>query len=146
MVDAEIISIAYEITNEIGTLNQKNITFRINHTCLLQAILLYCNVPADKSQEVFAAILDLLENKISKFQFTATLTVIMQSTKFSPTQLNELLMIEFPLGGSRGSFSGSTIRTLLKSRGEVGLLAKQAMKDLEVVVGYAQHMGVTVII
>lgn len=141
LVDAELISIAFEISAE---LNPKIVSFRLNHTSLLQAILLYCNVPTDKYHEVFAGILDLMEDKVSKFQLHSTMTNIMHTSKHTATQLMDLLTSEFPLGGSRGSMAGSMVKNLLKARGEIATLAKVAMKDLEVVAGFAQLMGVTV--
>lgn len=144
LVDAELISIAFDISAELSKVNPKIVSFRLNHTSLLQAILLYCNVPPDKYHEVFAGISDLMEDKVSKFQLHSTMTNIMHTSKRTATQLMDLLTSEFPLGGSRGSMAGSMVKNLLKTRGEIASLAKVAMKDLEVVAGFAQLMGVTV--
>lgn len=141
IVDAECIAMAAEIANEFAALKSKAIFFRLNHTSLLQSILLYCNVPADKYEDVFAAVLDQIEGRGTKFHLQATLSNIL-STKSSVTQLMDLLLVEHVLGGMRGSMSGTSLRSLLKSRGEVSTLAKTALKELESVVSMAQVMGV----
>lgn len=144
LVDAEIISIAWEITNEIPALKQKNISFRINHTSLLRAILLYCNVPVDKYSCLFTAIGNFVDGKISKFQLHSTATAIMQTSKYSGVQLIDLLLVDTPLSGSRGSFSGSALRALINGRGEAASMAKSAIRELECVISLAQGMGVQV--
>lgn len=144
LVDAELISIAFEITHEIPALKQKNISFRINHTSLLRAILLFCNVPVDKYGYLFTAISDFVDGKISKFQLHSTATGIMQASKYSAVQLIDLLLVDAPLSGSRGSFSGSALRALINGRGEAASLAKGAIRELESVISLAQGMGVQV--
>lgn len=144
LVDAELISIAFEITHEIQALKQKNISFRINHTSLLRAILLFCNVPIDKYGCLFTAISDFVDGKISKFQLHSTATSIMQTSKYSAVQLIDLLLVDAPLSGSRGSFSGSALRALINGRGEAASLAKGAIRELESVISLAQGMGVQV--
>lgn len=144
LVDAEIISIAFEITHEIPALKQTNISFRINHTSLLRAILLFCNVPVDKYACLFMALSDFVDGKISKFQLQSTATGIMQASKYSAVQLIELLLVDAPLSGSRGSFSGSALRVLINGRGEASSLAKSAIRELECVISLAQGMGVQV--
>lgn len=144
LVDAELISIAYEITNEIPALKQKNITFRLNHTSLLRAILMNCMVPVDKYHLLFAAVLDHIDGKTSKFQLLSSVTTIMQTSKFSATSLIDLLLTEFPLGGPRGSINGSSLRALIKGRGEAASLAKGAIREMETVVSLVQGMGVSV--
>lgn len=144
LVDAELISIAFEITHEIQALKQKNISFRINHTSLLRAILLYCSVPIDKYSCLFTAITDFVDGKISKFQLHSTATGIMQTSKYSAVQLIDLLLVDAPLSGSRGSFSGSALRALINGRGEAASLAKGAIRELESVISLAQGMGVQV--
>ncbi|XP_037027743.1 eIF-2-alpha kinase GCN2 isoform X2 [Bradysia coprophila] len=142
LVDAEVISIAYEITQEIPALNHKNISFRINHTSLLRAILLLCNVPTDKYSCLFTAISEFNDGKISKFQLHSTTAGIMQTTKYSAVQLVEFLLVEAPLSASRCSFSGTALRNLINGRGEAASLAKGAIRELESVISLAQGMGV----
>lgn len=143
IVDAECIAMAAEIVNEFKALKAKSISFRLNHTSLLHSILLYCNVPVAKYEDVFAAVSDQIEGRGTKFHLQSTLASILP-TRSSVTQLMDLLLVEYLLGGNRASVSGSPLRTLLKSHGEVAALAKTALKELETVVSMAQIMGVTV--
>lgn len=144
IVDAECIAMAVEIVQEFTELKSKMIFIRLNHTSLLQAILLYCNVPSDKYDIVFAAVLDQIEGRGTKFHLQATLSNIL-SNKSTVTQLMELLLVDQPLGGMRGgSMSGNSLRALVKGRSEVSTLAKTAIKELETVVSLAQLMGVHV--
>lgn len=144
LADAELFSIAYEITNEIPALKQKNITFRMNHTGLLRAILLNFQVPPDKYHIIFASVLDHIDSKTSKFQLLSSVTAVMQSSKYSASQLVDLLLTDFPLGGPKGSVNGSSLRILIRGRGEAAALAKGAIREMESVVQLAQGMGVNV--
>lgn len=144
LIDAELLSIAYEITNELPELRQKNVSFRINHTGLLRAILIHCNVPTAKYNDVYALIMDFMDGKISKFQLQSSLHSIMQSSKQSTSTLLDLLQTDSPLGGPRGSIHGSALRTLTRGRGEAAALAKGAIRELESVVTLAQGLGVSV--
>lgn len=68
----------------------------------------------------------------------------MQTSKYSAVQLIDLLLVDAPLSGSRGSFSGSALRVLINGRGEAASLAKGAIRELESVISLAQGMGVQV--
>lgn len=110
----------------------------------MRAILLFCNVPVDKYGCLFTAISDFVDGKISKFQLQSTANGIMQTSKYSAVQLIDLLLVDAPLSGSRGSFSGSALRALINGRGEAASLAKGAIRELESVISLAQGMGVQV--
>lgn len=145
LIDAELISIAYEITNEIPALKQRTLSFRINHTSLLRAILINNNVPSEKYSDVFAAVLDFMDRRISKFQLHSTVTAMLDSSKHSSTNLIDMLLAEFPLGGKRGFYSeASSLRQLIRGHSEASSMARGAMEELELVVSLAQSLGVTV--
>lgn len=144
LVDAELLSLAYEITNELPTLKDKNISIRINHTSLLRAILIYCNVPKTKYIELFGNILDYIEGRLSKFHLHSTVTSIMSTSKSSATLLLDLLLADIPLGGPRANVDASSLKTLMRGKGEAASLAKGAMRELESVVSLAQSLGITV--
>lgn len=52
MSDAEILCIVFEIINDIPGLKNKNFVIHINHTSLIQAILLHCGIK-EKYDEVY---------------------------------------------------------------------------------------------
>lgn len=145
MVDAELLSIAYELTNIIPALNQRNLSFRINHTSLLRAILIHNGVPVDKYNDVFAAVLDYMDRRISKFQLHSTIMALLESSKHSSTNLIDVLLTEFPLGGPKGFYTnGSSLRSLIRGHSETSMLARNAMEEIEHVVMLAQSLGVMV--
>ncbi|XP_055679382.1 eIF-2-alpha kinase GCN2 isoform X2 [Lutzomyia longipalpis] len=143
LLDAEIISVSYEISMEFTELREKNLSFRLNHTTLLRAILMHCNVPKEKQSNLLRAIQDFMECKITKFQLTSAINSIFATTKHNTNTLIDLLVTESPLGGPRGSINGSALRSLVKGRGEAAALAKGAIRELESVVQLVQGMGVT---
>lgn len=106
---------------------------------------MYNNVPTEKYFDIFAAILDFMDHRISKFQLHSTVTALLDSSKHSSSNLIEMLLAEFPLGGTRGFYSNaSSLRQLLKGHSEASSLARGAMEELEIVVSLAQSLGVTV--
>lgn len=144
LVDAELLALAFEITNEIPRLREKNIRIRMNHTELLRAILVYSNVPKSSYTELFANIADFIEGRISKFQFHSCVAAIVDKTRSSATALMELLLSNFLISGTRNSAKESPLKSLLRGKGEAASLANSALKKLETVVGLAQSLGVTV--
>lgn len=144
MIDAELISMAYEITTFLPAFNQRNLSFRINHTTFLRAILMNNNVPTDKYLDIFAAVLDYIDRKISKFQLHSTITALL-SSRHSSSNLIDILLTEFPIGGSKSFYAnGTSLRNLLKGHSEASMLARNAMDEIEAVVALAQSLGVVV--
>lgn len=126
-------------------MKQRTLSFRINHTSLLRAILMYNNVPTDKYLDVFAAVHDLMDRRISKFQLNSTVTAMLDSSKHVSSNLIDMLMAEFPLGGKRGFYSeASSLRQLIRGHSEASVLARSALEELEHVYLLAQGLGVTV--
>lgn len=103
------------------------------------------NVPTEKYNDVFAAVLDHMDGKISKFQLHSTITALLESSKHSSTNLIDILLTEFPLGGPKVFHTNSSsLRGLMKGHSEVSMLARSAMEELETVVSLAQSLGVMV--
>lgn len=140
LIDAELIFMAYNIVNEFPALKKKNVSFRLNHTNILKAILLYCNVPQEKYKGVLLLIRDFLENKISKFQLTSSISSMVISAKNNISTLIELVQVDT----ITTNVNSSALRKLIRGRGEPTQLAKGALKELENVITLAQHFGVVV--
>lgn len=138
LADAELLFIAYDIVNELPILAQRNISFRINHTSLLRAILLYCNVPQERYNDVLALTNDFLEGKISKFQLNSSINSILDHSSKHTSTLIELLQVDT----TPANINSTVLRTLIKGRGEAAQLAKVAIKEVEFVVMLAQSFGV----
>lgn len=142
MADSELLSIAYSITNAIS-IAHKNVSFRLNHTSLLQAILIYFSVPPDKYDILLATVQDLIEGKLSRFTVNSTLAGIMQNARSS--QLLEVMTKPIPVGVSKMTTHSSTIKTLLKNGNtEIATLASKGVAELEKVAECALHMDVKV--
>lgn len=145
LIDAELISIGYELTNVLPTLTQRNLSIRINHTSLLQAILKNHNVPDDKFNDIFAAVLDYTDSRISKFQLHSTITILLRCSKHISTNLLDILLTEVMLGGPKNHYTnGSGLRNFIKGHSEASKMARAAMEEIENVVSLAQSLGVTV--
>lgn len=144
LADAELLSLSFEITNEIPRLREKNICIRMNHTNLLRAILLYCNVPKSQYSDLFGNILDYIEGRITKFQFHSSVTLIMEKSRSSASALIDLLLADFTLSGTRSNVDDSSLKSLIRGKGEAASLAKEAIRELEIIVSLAQSLGVTV--
>lgn len=135
----------YELTNIIPTLKQRNLSFRLNHTSLLAAILMYHNVPREKYDDVFASVLDYTDRRISKFQLHSTIMSLLESSKHTATSLLDILLTEVPLGGPRSHYTnGSSLRNLIKGHSEASKMARAAMEEIDQVVSLAQSLGVMV--
>lgn len=145
LIDAELISIGYELTNILPMLNQRNLSFRLNHTSLLTAILIHHNVAREKYNDIFGAVLDYTDHRISKFQLHSTITVLLESSKHNATNLLDILLTEMPLGGPKSHYTnGSCLRNLIKGHSEASKMARAAMEEIEQVVSLTQSLGVMV--
>lgn len=144
MIDAELISIAYGLTNILPALHKGNVSIRLNHTRILQAILTHNNVSADKNNEIFAAILDYNEQKLSKFQLSSKIQAILSSRNKSQIgNLIDTLLTEVPLGGPRNfEDCGASFRNILNGKGELSVKVRAAVEEINAVVSLAQSFGV----
>lgn len=140
LVDAELLAVADEIIREFATLNEKNITFRINHTSLLRAIFLYYSVPKDKYQCLLALVSDYLDGKLSRFQVQSSVQSLLQN----PQMVNSLVDLLLITDCSIKNVNSSLLKILIKGRGEATALAKGAIRELEAVINLSQAMGVHV--
>lgn len=144
LVDAELLSLAFEITSELPRLRERNVAIRMNHTNLLRAILIFCNVPKAQYGALFEGFMDFIEGRISRFQFHSSITVIMEKSRTSAQALMDMLLANFLLTGSRSAVEESALKSLMRGKGEAASLARGALRELETVVGLAYSLGVRV--
>lgn len=103
------------------------------------------NVPTEKYHDICSAVLDYMDRRISKFQLHSLTTALLDSSKHSSTNLIDMLLTEFALGGTRGFYSNaSSLRQLIRGHSEASVLARSAMEEIEIVVSLAQSLGVVV--
>lgn len=116
----------------------------MNHTSLLNAILMTHNVPREKYNDVFAMVLDYTDRRISKFQLHSTMTTLLESSKHNATSLLDILLTEIPLVGPRSHYDGTGLRNLIKGHSEASKMARAAMEEIENIVSLTQSLGVMV--
>ena len=139
MEEAEIISIVWEITNEIPELRGKNFSVKINHTSLLQAILMYCGIEKEKYQDIYSILCDARDGKISKFQVQTHLISLCLTD-----QAMETLFNLFETESSVDKIAG-VLKTITKRKGDAAALAREGLKEVETVIASAEALGVKVL-
>lgn len=82
---------------------------------------------------------------MSKFHLQSTIAALLESSKHNATNLIEVLLTEFPLGGPKSfCLNGTGLRNLIRGHSEPSKIARAAMEEIENVVTLAQNLGVVV--
>lgn len=104
------------------------------------------NVPREKYNDVFVAISDYSDRRISKFQLHITMTALLESSKHNATNLLDILLSETALGAPRSQnyLNSSALGNLIKGHSEASKMARAAMEEIDNVVSLTQSLGVTV--
>lgn len=137
LVDAELLAVAHEIIHDFEILRQKNITFRINHTSLIRAILMYYSVPKEKYKGLLSLVTDYLDGKLSKLSLKDAVKTLLPGKD----QIVDLLVIA---DCSITAVNTTLLKIIIKGRGEAPALAKGAIRELETVINLSQAMGVAI--
>jgi translation initiation factor 2-alpha kinase 4 len=140
MTEAELISIAWEICNEIPQLQERNFTVRINHTSLLQAVLMYCGIEREKYQDIYSILCDARDGKFSRFQVQTHLISLCLTD-----QAMETLFNLFETESSIAKIA-SVLKTITRRKGDAAAFAKEGLREIETVIANAEALGVKVII
>ncbi|XP_035732758.1 eIF-2-alpha kinase GCN2-like [Vespa mandarinia] len=136
MAEAELIFIAWEIFNEIPQLRERNFTIRLNHTLLLQAVLMYCGIEREKYQDIYSILCDARDGKFSKFQVQTHLISLCLTD-----QAMETLFNLFETESSVAKIT-SILRTITRRKGDAAGLAKEGLHDIEIVIANIEALGV----
>lgn len=139
MTEAELIFIVWEIFNELPQIREYNFIVHVNHTSLLQAVLMYCGVEKDKYQDIYSILQDARDGKLTKFQVQTHLISLCLTDQAMETLFN-LLETE-----STVTKITSVLRTITKRKGDAAGLAKDGLRDIETVISYVESLGVKVI-
>lgn len=104
------------------------------------------NVPNEKYTDVFVAISDFSDRRISKFQLNTTMTALLESSKHNATSLIDILLTETPLGGPRSQnyLYSSALGNLIKGHSEASKMARAAMEEIDNIVSLTRSLGVAV--
>lgn len=138
MMEAELICIAWEIFSEIPELRDRNFTVRLNHTSLLQAVLMYCGIEREKYQDIYSILCDARDGKFSKFQVQTHLISLCLTD-----QAMETLFNLFETESSVAKIA-SVLRTITRRKGDAAALAKEGLRAMEIVIANAEALGVKV--
>lgn len=136
MTEAELIFIIWEIFNELPQIREHNFIVRLNHTSLLQAVLMYCGVEKDKYQDIYSILQDARDGKLTKFQVQTHLISLCLTDQAMETLFN-LLETE-----SSVAKITSVLRTITRRKGDAAGLAKEGLKDIETVISNVESLGV----
>lgn len=135
LLDAEVISVAFEIINSFGTLSHRSFWYRINHTDLLCAILMHYLVPKESYKYLLALVAEYLDGKISKHNVKDRIQEVLPNMD----EMVDLLLI-----------SDSPIDVVINTIGKINLkdrteaLAKGAIKELQRVISLSEALGVRI--
>ncbi|XP_011860322.1 PREDICTED: eukaryotic translation initiation factor 2-alpha kinase 4 [Vollenhovia emeryi] len=136
MTETELIFIIWEIFNELPQIREHNFTVRLNHTSLLQAVLMYCGVEKDKYQDIYSILQDARDGKLTRFQVQTHLISLCLTDQAMETLFN-LLETE-----SSVAKIASVLKTITKRKGDAAGLAKEGLKDIETVISNVEGLGV----
>lgn len=140
-IDTELISIACKLAFLLPFFNQRMLSFRVNHTSMLRAIMLHHNVPGEKQSAIFNAVLDVLDDRISEFQLQTIVGPLLEKSG----DLIDVLLTEIRLDSNVFNFMDvPSIRNLVKGHGEASRLARYAMKEIDYVAKWTRQIGLKV--
>uniref|UniRef100_UPI00398EAC55 eIF-2-alpha kinase GCN2 isoform X2 n=2 Tax=Pristiophorus japonicus TaxID=55135 RepID=UPI00398EAC55 len=123
--DAEVIYIIAEIIQEFPVLQERNYSIYLNHTCLLKAVLLHCEIPEDKHQQVCNILCDAMKGKLTRREIEA------KFCNLSLSQNNLLHLYKYIEGKFVLEELDNVLIPLMKGKLTVCQLAKQGLKELE---------------
>lgn len=136
MTEAELIFIIWEIFNELPQIREHNFIVRLNHTSLLEAVLMYCGVEKDKYQDIYSILQDARDGKLTKFQVQTHLISLCLTDQAMETLFN-LLETENSVAKIT-----SVLKTITRRKGDAAGLAKEGLKDIETVISNVESLGV----
>ncbi|XP_076353947.1 eukaryotic translation initiation factor 2 alpha kinase Gcn2 isoform X2 [Tachypleus tridentatus] len=133
--DAEVLFVVSEIIDAYPAL-QSHSYLRLNHVSLLKAVLLYCGVQDEKHLEVYRILSGRMNANMTKFQIQSQLINLSLSDQ-TVASLYQFIEIETSLQKLH-----SVLQPIIKKKGQVAFLAKQALHELEVIVSHLIALGV----
>ncbi|XP_029040075.2 eIF-2-alpha kinase GCN2 isoform X2 [Osmia bicornis bicornis] len=136
LMEAELIYIVWEIINELSLSQERNFTICLNHTSLLQAVLMYCGIDQEKYQDIYSILRDARDGKFSRFQIQTHLISLCLTDQAMETLFN--------LFESESSLTKihSILKTIAKRKGDAATLAKEGLKEIERVMENIEALGV----
>ncbi|XP_043791915.1 eIF-2-alpha kinase GCN2 isoform X2 [Apis laboriosa] len=136
LMEAELIYIVWEIINELPSLQERNFTIRLNHTSLLQAVLMYCGVDKEKYQDIYSILRDARDGKFTRFQIQTHLISLCLTD-----QAMETLFNLFETESSVAKIH-SVLKTITRRKGDAAAFAREGLKEIEIVMENIETLGI----
>ncbi|CAG7836539.1 unnamed protein product, partial [Allacma fusca] len=134
--DAETLAVTCAIINELPWLRDIDFTIRLSHTYLLEAILLHFGIDEKYYAEIKSILTVVKPDKNSISQVQTHLVSLCLPDQFI-SMLFTLMEIEGPLAKVSNIFKG-----ILKKKGLAASKVKEALHELEVVIGHLEAFGI----
>lgn len=136
LMEAESVYIVWEIINELPSLQERNFIIRLNHTSLLQAVLMYCGIDKEKYQDIYSILRDARDKKLTKFQIQTHLISLCLTD-----QAMETLFNLFETESSVAKIH-SILKTITRRKGNAAALAKKGLEEIDLVMKNIEALGV----
>lgn len=130
--DAEVLATVSDIFSDSRLKFNRPITLQLGHHLLLKAILIHCGIPDDKRSELCQILKSRSKSEGQLQSRVAKLTI--------PRSSIDMLLNLLELEGSVAKVTAA-LTNVSSRKGEAGILVKQALNDLDVIVGHAENMG-----
>lgn len=130
--DAEVLATLSDVFSDSRLKISRPITLQLGHHLLLKAVLIHCGIPDDKRSEL-CQILKTRSKSEGQLQSRIAKLAI-------PRSSIDMLLNLLELEGSVAKVTAA-LTNVSSRKGEAGVLAKQALNELDVIVMHAECMG-----
>ncbi|CAL8138262.1 unnamed protein product [Orchesella dallaii] len=136
IADAEILSIAVEVTQELPWFRNKTCTLRLGHTKLLDGLLLHHGVDAKFHSPIKKILSEIkVESASSKSQIQTYLC-----NRGLPEHFISMLFALMEVEGSLPKVS-NLLKSITKRKGEAASLVKAGLHELEILMNHVDNLG-----
>ncbi|XP_075223291.1 eukaryotic translation initiation factor 2 alpha kinase Gcn2 [Lycorma delicatula] len=138
MVEAELLSVVWEVLNEFPVLMPKNCLIRLNHTSILRALLLHCSIEPSRHEHVCSLLskAKIQDSSLNKSQIESFLLgnglsehTVALLFSFIDVEISYDKMLSF-------------LRPVMKKDTALRSLCKEGLHNLELVISYSSTLGV----
>ncbi|XP_066598971.1 eIF-2-alpha kinase GCN2 [Prorops nasuta] len=138
MAEAELIYIVWEIVNELPHLSIDNLKIRINHTSILEAILMNAGIQEENFQTIYSILSDVRYGKLSKLQLRTHLI----SFGLTEHSVNTIINL-FETDSTYDKVAHGLKQFLARKKLNNSALAKQGFDDIEKLIIYLGNLGIS---
>lgn len=145
LVDAEPFFIAYGLARIIPVFKGCVLSFRVNHTLMLRAIMMRYNVPVEMYSGVFETVRDFIDYRIPKFELHSRARSLLKKSDKMTAALIDALLTEIQMKpDSSDHLEIPFISDLIHGDRVVSGLVRSAVKEIGNLVSCVRRCGVKV--